>query len=924
MNAILIKIFAVALTLSQITTRSDVKTEFDPTRDRAEVVQLLHDGCAHMLKAFDLENINIDELIAIAMNDPKAVEGESKVFHGINFDDLFAAYRQFCKGESAGTSAVEVDDIIAFYNKATADLPDVAKLKEQKLRGLNVILDGKGKRFADDYQPGQRRLSVPLSDVPEVVQRAFVSVEDKRFFAHHGVDERGLIRAFVGNLAQPGRPQGGSTITQQVVKNLLVGDDVTYERKIREMIVAARMEREFSKSEILELYLNSIYLGRSAWGIEMAARRYFGKSAKELSLADGALLAGLTKGPSYFSPDRYPDRALARYEYVLTRMQQDGVIDADQMRQAAATEPRMVALERTGRDSGLYFVDQIRREAKTAADVDLLTGGSYTVRSTINPALQRAVETALQDGLARYEITRGRVEFQGAETNLANTVRRVQAAEQKHPSAQPAWQRALATAHLMLYDVHWTPAIVTELGGAKGGVRVGLADGRTLPLSVRAGKTLSALKLYDVIYLGVSKGSARAQLRVPPVVQGAALVLENKTGKILAMTGGFSYPLSQLNRTTQAQRQPGSTIKPLTYLAALQAGLQPTVLVPDEPITLPPIGGTARAQEKDYWSPKNYEGGGSGMMTLRRGLENSRNLVTAHLLDGGIDKDPAVSLKRVCDLALEAKIYTECIPYYPFVLGAQPVRPIDLAAFYAAVANEGARPTPYALESIEQNEQMIYRHQAGAPAQLKSADRVAFYQLKTMLAGVVERGTAASARDLAPYVGGKTGTSEDENDTWFAGFTNDITIVVWVGYDNAEGTRRTLGQGSTGASVALPIFQTIIRAAWASGVPKAALAPPSREARAFISDVPIDLGSGTRLPGGGNRAFIEHFRLDAKGQLVERKTRFVDADQVARLKEAQRQRALRRAPVPSVVTQCFVFFCTTAYPQPMTEYRNTY
>jgi penicillin-binding protein 1A len=925
MNAILIKIFAVALTLSQITTRSDVKTEFDPARDRAEVVQLLHDGCAHMLKAFDLENINIDELIAIAMNDPKAVEGESKVFRGINFDDLFAAYRQFCKGESVSTPAVEVDDIIAFYNKATADLPDVAKLKEQKLRGLNVILDGKGKRFADDYQPGQRRLSVPLSDVPELVQRAFVSVEDKRFFAHHGVDERGLIRAFVGNLAQPGRPQGGSTITQQVVKNLLVGDDVTYERKIREMIVAARMERELSKSEILELYLNSIYLGRSAWGIEMAARRYFGKSAKELSLADGALLAGLTKGPSYFSPDRYPDRALARYEYVLTRMQQDGVIDADQTRQAAATEPRMVALERTGRDSGLYFVDQIRREAKTAADVDLLTGGSYAVRSTINPPLQRAVETALQDGLARYEITRGRVEFQGAETNLANTVRRVQAAEQKHPSAQPAWQRALATAHLMLYDVHWTPAIVTELGGAKGGIRVGLADGRILPLSVRAGKTLSALKLYDVIYVDVSKGSARAELRVPPVVQGAALVLENKTGKILAMTGGFSYPLSQLNRTTQAQRQPGSTIKPLTYLAALQAGLQPTVLVPDEPITLPPIGGTARAQEKDYWSPKNYEGGGSGMMTLRRGLENSRNLVTAHLLDGGIDKDPAVSLKRVCDLALEAKIYTECIPYYPFVLGAQPVRPIDLAAFYAAVANEGARPTPYALESIEQNGQVIYRRQAEAPAQLKSADRVAFYQLKTMLAGVVERGTAASARDLAPYVGGKTGTSEDENDTWFAGFTNDITIVVWVGYDNAEGTRRTLGQGSTGASVALPIFQTIIRAAWVNGVPKAALAPPSREARAFISDVPIDLGSGTRLPGGGNRAFIEHFRLDAKGQLVERKTRFVDADQIARLKEAQRQRALRRAPVRSVVTQCFLFFCTTAYPQqPMAVYRGSY
>jgi penicillin-binding protein 1A len=913
MNAILIKIFAVALTLSQVTTRSDVKTQFDAVGDRAEVAQLLRDGCEHMLKTFDVENINIDELIAIAMNDPKAVAGESKVFRGLNLDDLVAAYRQFCKADGADAPVVDVGEVIAFYNKATIDLPDVSKLRDQKLRGLNVILDGKGKRFADDYQPGQRRLSVPLSAVPEVVQQAFVSVEDKRFFAHHGVDEHGLIRAFVGNLAQPGRPQGGSTITQQVAKNLLVGDDVTYERKIREMIVASRMERELSKSEILELYLNSIYLGRSAWGIEMAARRYFGKSAKELSLAEGALLAGLTKGPSYFSPDRFPDRAQARFEYVLTRMQQDGVIDAEQVRQAAASQPRMVALVRPGRDSGLYFVDQVRREAKAAADVDLLTGGSYTVRSTVNPALQRAVEAALQDGLARYEMSHGRVDFQGAETNLANTVRRIQASEQKYPSAQPAWQRALATAHLMLYDVHWTPAIVTEVGGAKGGIRVGLADGRTLPLNVRVGKALHALKLYDVVYVDVGKSSTRAELRVPPVVQGAALVLENKTGKILAMTGGFSYPLSQLNRTTQAQRQPGSTIKPVTYLAALQTGLQPTALVPDEPITLPPIGAAAYAQDKDYWSPKNYEGGGSGIMTLRRGLENSRNLVTAHLLDGGIDKDPAVSLKRVCDLALEAKVYTECIPYYPFILGAQPVRPIDLAGFYATVANEGARPSPYALESIEQNGQVIYRHRAEALPQLKGADRVAFYQLKTMLAGVVERGTAAAARDLAPYVGGKTGTSEDENDTWFAGFTNDITIVVWVGYDNAEGTRRTLGQGSTGASVALPIFQTIMRAAWANGVPKVALAPPSREARASIADMPIDLGSGARLPPGSKSAFVEHFRIDAKGQLVERKTKFAEAEEAARLKEARRARAAlaRRAPVRSVVTQCFLFFCTT-------------
>ena len=431
--SILIKIFAVALALSQVTTKPDVKTQFDPVRDQAQAMQLLRDGCNHMLKVFDLENINIDELITIAMNDPQAVTSESKAFKGINFDDLAVAYREICKGEAVAKSPIDMGEVLAFYNKAVTDLPDVTKLKDQKLRGLNVVLDDKGNRYADDYKPGQRRLSVPLSQIPEHVQQAFISVEDKRFYSHKGIDEHGLIRAFVGNLAQPGRPQGGSTITQQVAKNLLVGDDVSYERKIREMIVATRLERVLSKREILELYLNSIYLGRSAWGVEMAAHRYFGKAADQLTVGEGALLAGLTKGPSYFSPDRHPDRAQARYEYVLTRMQEDGAISADQMRQASASLPQMAAFARAGLDSGLYFMDQLRREAKAVADVDLTTGGSYTIRSTVNPVLQRAVETALQDGLVRYEMNYGRARFQGPETNLAKSVQRLEASKSGAP-----------------------------------------------------------------------------------------------------------------------------------------------------------------------------------------------------------------------------------------------------------------------------------------------------------------------------------------------------------------------------------------------------------------------------------------------------------------------------------------------------------
>ena len=236
-------------------------------------------------------------------------------------------------------------------------------------------------------------------------------------------------------------------------------------------------------------------------------------------------------------------------------------------------------------------------------------------------------------------------------------------------------------------------------------------------------------------------------------MQGAVVVLENKTGRILAMSGGFSYPLSQLNRASQSMRQPGSAIKPLSYLAALGKGLQPNTLVMDEPITLPPIGGG-----RDYWTPKNYDGGSGNTLTLRRALENSRNLATVRLLDGGIEKKPEASLNRLCDLAVEAQSPRECVRYYPFVLGAQPVRPIDLAAFYAAIANEGLRPAPYAIESIERNGVAVYRHDRKSSTTVASVDRAAFYQLKTMMQGVLARGTAHAISGLAPYVAGETGT----------------------------------------------------------------------------------------------------------------------------------------------------------------------
>src|SRR5215831_7614791 len=303
MDMILVKIFATALALSQVTTQPQaIKTQFDPNKDQDAVVQLLRDGCAHMKQAFDIESINIDDLIATALDDPKAMGTEIEAFHGLNFADVF--------------------------------------------------------------EPGNRRVWISLADIPEAVQRAFVAAEDRRFYQHHGVDERGIIRAFMGNLGESGRPQGGSTITQQVVKNLLVGEDVTYERKIREIIVASRVESTLTKAEILELYLNSAYLGRSSWGVEMAARSYFGKSAKSLTLGEGAMLAGLLKGPNFFNPDRRPERARERLAYVLGRMQEDSVITAEQKAEALSAPPKIVAMDRPRRDSGFHFVDFLGREAK--------------------------------------------------------------------------------------------------------------------------------------------------------------------------------------------------------------------------------------------------------------------------------------------------------------------------------------------------------------------------------------------------------------------------------------------------------------------------------------------------------------------------------------------------------------------------------
>src|SRR5262249_54206919 len=408
MDTILVKIFATALALSEVMTEPQaVKTHFDPVADRNQVVEILRAGCAHMKQAFDIESINLDELIATALDDPKAVGADVKTFHSLNFTDLNTAYHQFCKSENGNVAnpVVDLGQVIEFFNDAAAELPDPLQLKGRKLPGMSTVLDNKEPRCS----PRATGAFGFHSAIFLITWKAFIAAEDRRFFQHHGVDEHGIIRAFISDLGEHRRPQGGSTITQQVVKNLLVGGEVTYERKIREMIVASRLEGTLSKEEILEVYMNSVYLGRGSLGIERAARDYFGKSANDPTLTEGAMLAGLLKRASYFNPDRHPDRAKERLDYVLGRMEDDGVISTEQKEAALAAVPKLIAFHRPHRDSGFQFIDFLGREAKTDAVLSL-TADSYTVHSTIDAQLQRDTEGALQEGLAQYELSAGRVQ----------------------------------------------------------------------------------------------------------------------------------------------------------------------------------------------------------------------------------------------------------------------------------------------------------------------------------------------------------------------------------------------------------------------------------------------------------------------------------------------------------------------------------
>jgi penicillin-binding protein 1A len=659
----------------------------------------------------------------------------------------------------------------------------------------------------------ERRIFIPYDQMPPRLVQAFLAAEDRNFFQHNGVDVQGLSRAMIKNVLnalQGRRLEGGSTITQQVAKNVLLTSDATVGRKLKEAILARRLEQTLTKDRILELYLNEIWLGYRSYGVGAAAYNYFGKPVSELTLAECAYLASLPKGPDNYHPIRRKRNALGRRNWVLGQMAELGWVSHRDAEAAMAEDLKVQAApSRAKYKDADYFVEEVRRRGLVTLGQRLNEGGYY-MRTTLDPRLQTAARVALMNGLENYDRRHG---WRGAWGRTDMVAGWEKAALKKTP---PSERR------------DWRAAVVESVTG---GVRVQPA--RDLPAGslvaedvawARAGK---GLNVGDLIFVEPAPAGGY-RLRQVPNVNGALVAIEPHSGRVLAMVGGYSFSLSSFNRATQAMRQPGSAIKPFVYAAALEpdGGYTPASYVTDAQIVF------KGALNGETWTPENYNKKYYGSMPLRRGLELSRNAMTVRLAQG-------VGMRKIADLCVKFGIVRSMQPVLAMALGAGETTPFKLTAAYTAFVNGGRRIEPHLIELVEDREgRVIYRADkrncprctAGfggeespriAPAGEQIIDPVTAYQISSMLEGVVQRGTATQARVLGRPVGGKTGTTNEYRSAWFVGFTPQIVVGVFVGFDD----NRSLGEGEVGGVAALPVFISFMTEA-VKGLPPDPFKPP--------------------------------------------------------------------------------------------------
>jgi penicillin-binding protein 1A len=661
-----------------------------------------------------------------------------------------------------------------------------------------------------------RRIFVPYDQIPPRLVYAFLAAEDHNFFQHGGVDPGGLSRAMVKdvfNLLQGRRPEGGSTITQQVAKNISLSNRVSVGRKLKEALLATRLEETLSKAQILELYLNEIWLGYRSYGVGAAAYNYFGKSISDLTLAQCAYLAALPKGPDNYQPVLHKAAAIRRRNMILQNMAELGWVRPAEA-QAAMREDLTVesAPARAKYHDADYFVDEARKQASQLKTVGAdINQGGYYIRTTLDPRLQTAARIALMDGLETYDHRHG---WRGAWGHVANT---------------PGWQAATLAQAPPAERRKWLAALIIEAGGGrvKAQTAAGNMVGEIAPKDVAWASAGKGLAVGDLVFVEPADDGGGFRLRQIPAVNGALVAMDPGTGRVLAMVGGYSFSLSKFNRATQALRQPGSSFKPFVYATALESGeFTPASVVLDAPITLTGFGGEA-------WSPENYEHNFHGPLIFRRGLELSLNTMTVRIAQ-------RVGMTRIVDTARRFGVVDHMEPVLAMALGAGETTPYRMTAAYAALVNGGRKVTPHLIEVVEDRSgEMLYKADPRScalcsanftgddgpelqPEGAQLIDPITAYQIDTMLEGVALRGTAAAAyAALHRPVGGKTGTTNEFRSAWFMGFSPQIVVGVFVGFDD----NRSLGKGETGAVAALPVFIEFMQEA-VKGLPPVELKVP--------------------------------------------------------------------------------------------------
>ncbi len=774
---------------------------------------------------------------------------------------------------------IAIGAFAVYVIRVTEDLPTIEALHDYEPPVMTRVHAGDGRLIAEYAR--ESRVFVPIETIPPELIQAFVAAEDRNFYDHNGVDPVGMVRAGIRNVVNRVRGrnvplQGGSTITQQVAKNFLLSSEQTLVRKIREIALAMRIEEAFSKDEILELYLNEIYLGRRSYGVAAAALLYFGTSLDDLRLSQMAYLAALPRAPNNYHPTRNPEQAIARRNYVLARMVVNGYITQEEADEAGA-EPLEVVdrLEGETYTAAEYFVEEVRRRIFAQYGEDELYDGGLSIRTTLDTQMQVQARDALRSGLEDYDRRHG---YRGPIATI---------------ELGEGWAERLAEVELAPDIDNWVPAVV--LSTSNEAAQIGLLEGEegSIPLAElewarrvqesgglgpSIGRASQALNAGEVVYVEALNAGDESEdggensaedadsddaddglygLRQIPEVNGAIMAMDPHTGRVLAMVGGYSFRQSQFNRVVQARRQPGSSFKPFVYAAALDTGMTPATRVLDGPYV------STATSDGSFYRPENYTAGRwYGLQTLRVGIEQSRNTMTVRLAN-------LVGLDHVADYGNAFGIYDDMPPYEAMALGAGETTLWRMVTGYSMLVNGGLRIEPTVLDRVQDRTgATIYTHhyRACPGCDVEAWDEivepvlpderepvvepVTAYQIVSMLEGVVQRGTARRLRALGFPVAGKTGTTNDYRDAWFVGFTPDLTVGVYVGFDSP----RSMGAGEAGGRVAAPIFQYFMGEAMADRP-----AIPFRIPEG-VRLVRIDSTTGALARPGESNTVLEAFR----------------------------------------------------------------